>query len=501
MLPTKARSHSLANLESSASGEEYCGDCGAVVTELSLTADYSFEASAYANSNHIRHDTLGVAGDTPGARRLQKRRNQDMLRQAHEQIEALCQRLHQSGLTQRAQRIFTDAIIKLVAQPDRGKALFGKHTKGRVAAVVYVAAVESGQSVALASVAEAMQLDVFSVGSAAKEVIGLLGMHLQLADPLLWVERAIDRLLAYGTLQGQQGSDYEDVLECIAGTEQAARDMPRLLLGYLASASSERAGFKRIAGQTVDFCRFGDRHMGMNPASVTGTAVALALEHLLLRSGCTRSTQLKRCQRRVVVRLVALATNAGWNTLMKHVGDMQKSLVRAAQTVPWLRDTRVTQDSSIAHLGDILFCCEQARACLFTTQDETDDARRGSPPVAVGGVPALALDHIAGDAPAYARVQTRRAKRQKMLESQDPSDEARAIRRLCELGVDAGALLSLPMHTLVDVGAATARKHTLDQDKTMRARLDSTTIGADDMDEAELEAYIVPDGGRGRSLG
>ncbi|KAJ2631152.1 hypothetical protein GGF44_003988, partial [Coemansia sp. RSA 1694] len=469
-------------------GEEYCGDCGAVVNSIILTSNHSYDSERQFGSNYIRLPAHRDNSD-PASVRFHSRWSQDMVKQARSSISLACGSLGLSGLAERAERIFVDCSKRLMSPCLQVKAgVFGRNGLLRAVASVYIAALEANKALSLVDVAAATRLSVFAIGNAAKDVLSLLDMQLPLADPLLRIERAVNRVFGCALKSRTDTEERRNTMSHITGSAKAALGFPGQLLEFLAANEALRPKLIEVSGQVMAFEQQCSRHAGFNPGTLVCSAVAMGIEHLFVTAPDTEAGMLKRCQREVICRLAAFLNGSGQRTILRHVATLQQELVKASKATPWLAQTAITADTVAVYLAEILFCYEKTRSWLFGLRPEA--------PVA----PELEMRSLVADLtnpPSFARAQCTRERRHAILaaDNNDSATDKRsncgeeaAIKRLHQLGVDHDALLTLPLHTLEDIAPAVVRSRHLQDDR--RQQLDAPTVGPEDMSEEEVGEYL-----------
>lgn len=456
-------------INSGGEGEEYCGDCGAVLQTGQLTANFSYEAE---HASYFRHHHHSHQGDMI---RYNQRYNQDMLRLHKHQISSLCRQLGLSPtVADRANLLFEQTVHQLMQPQRQNCRIFGANADIRVAACLYIGALELKQVFGLVDIASVSRISVYKIGRAVKDIVSMLDLVLPTTDPLLRIERTVNRVFG-NALKCQTNPDERQLVvnQCQMATH-TAKEFPRQILKFVATHEHLRTKTIELAGQVVSFDQSCQRHSGVNPSTLVGAAVVLALEHLYIKSLDTDIGLLKRSQRQVICKLVAISCSAGHSSMFKHLTATQAALVVASQTVPWLPQTKVTNDSVAIYLPDILMCYDHAQSWLFTGDDSSE-----------------ILDTVSSlsyAAPAFRRAQARRNRRAQLLENPDGTDEASAIRRLGELGVDHQALLTLPLHTLNQLAKSQVRQN--DMEGSKRRRLDEPLVDSRDMEDDEVSMYL-----------
>ncbi|KAJ2775041.1 hypothetical protein IWQ57_000562 [Coemansia nantahalensis] len=469
-------------------GDEYCSECGAVLDSVLLTADSEHVPEGEEHRNYVPHLRRANKSD-PGDVRFHKTWNRGMTAEAHRSIGALCAALGMAGLGERSQRIFDDSVRALMGGGAR--VVFGRWTAARVCACVYVAAREAGRVLGLVDIAREARVGVFLVGREVKRAAAALGMQLPQPDPLLQAETAVNRLVGLATTARRDPALEAEVVAAVAAAARAAqKQLPAQLLAFLAGDPQLRPALVEATGALMEFDRACSRHTGVNPNTLVCAALALAVEHAYAASEHSDGRALKQGHRDVVIRLVALRNGAGHSTVAQHMAAMQKALVQASSAVPWLAGMSITRNSVAAHALDIAFCYGQAQSWVFSVR-ASPDADAPAAGNAVSALPGLlaALDK----APSFARAETRREHRARILDADAPPPaagdrEAAVVGRLCALGVARDALLALPLATLEQMLPAAARAHALTD--AARSRLDLPTVTAADMSDGEVDAYL-----------
>ncbi|KAJ2635669.1 hypothetical protein GGF40_003465 [Coemansia sp. RSA 1286] len=466
---------------------EYCSNCGRVTDNTEYASTQLSYAQTEYTGNFISYNNHVYNRDVMGDR-LHTRWNQKKLYNAHKQIFTLCQQMQQPGYVDRAKRVFSDYIAETMKNSAANTNVFDQNTEVRVAASVYIAGVEDSRGLALVDVATVARKNLFEVGAAVKQMASTLHLLLPLSDPQMQVTKLVDQLLASGTRCMDNTEEHDQNADLICVPQKKAQKIPHLLLEFLGNQGHmERAKLIRMAGRIVEFCRVGDSHTGMGPATVAGAAVALALEHVLIRKEVVEV--LGSGGRQVVVRLVALMAKAGPRVVQRYLMLTIERLCLIAERVPWLRDISVSADIVGMHLPDILFFHDSSRGWLFGSEpEESTDPRAETH----NQQEAVLIEPVDFDAPSFARAEDRRTRRQKILCSENNASENRSeasvVKQLWLMGVEKEALLNLPLHTLSDLQSVVERQRGLTDDD--KQRLDSETITANDMPDEEALAYL-----------
>ncbi|KAJ1964579.1 hypothetical protein GGI12_001322 [Dipsacomyces acuminosporus] len=486
-------------------GDAYCGDCGAVVDSLVLTSNYSYEAEQAQASNRIYFRLHATAGMSEKASdRLNKRWNQNMLQQINDSISNMCAQLGMVSIESRAQRLFLDMVQRMIDSLEAH--IFGRQGEIRAAACVYIAGIESGKSLTLVNIASVAYISVYIIGRAVRDVLRLLDMQLPLADPLLRVEKIVNRVFGQISLCEHDAEAKAALLSQISATAKSAAGFPSVLLGFMSADSELRPKLIEMTGKVMEFDRACNRHTGNNPNSLACAAAAVAIEHFFLAADSTTLSSIKRGQRDVIYKLVALPNGSSEHTLVKHVRSVLDALASASAATPWLADIKVTADNAAVYLPDILSCYTHARSFLFALRPESI---AGSSNTAKGLAKVVAK---LSEVPSYKRARLLRERRLAILKSVEPADpnaplepkpsqkqaekhgdddvqekEVAILRQLRLLGVDCSSLLTLPLSTLQEIASAASRNRDISgkgQD------LDSPTVGPEDMNDQELHAYL-----------
>ncbi|KAJ2856781.1 hypothetical protein J3B02_001403 [Coemansia erecta] len=466
---------------------EYCDNCGCVTDNT----EYADTQLSYAQNDYVGN-FISFNRDT-GIERLGMRWNRTKLIEAHRSIDTLCLQMRLLGVADRAKRIFSDFIGLMMRTSEAKSNVFDTFTDLRVAACVYIAAIEDNRSLTLIDVASVVHKNLFELGALVKQITSALDIRLPVTDPQMQVTRIVDKLIDCGSRCLDNAKDRNEIEELVAGVQKKSKKVPSLLIDFLGTrGNSVRAELIRLAGRTIEFCRVGDSHTGMNPMTIVGTAISISLEHVFVKHHDTMEfLQLSSCQRQVLVRLVALVTKTGPKVVLGYLAEIMRRLLKVAKGVPWLRDVAKKPDMVGWHLPDILFFQDSSRGWLFADNNlapnDSDQSAVTMQQVGVTG------ENI--DAPAFARAEKRRSRRQKMLcSTTEPSSanngqgEASVVKRLWQMGVDQEALLNLPLHTLSDLQNVVERQRGLTLDD--RKRLDSEVVSALDMSDQELNAYL-----------
>ncbi|KAJ2089115.1 hypothetical protein IW138_003695 [Coemansia sp. RSA 986] len=510
------------------SGDEYCGDCGAVLESIILTTGYSYESEHTTEGTQYVRVSRRMNRDDAASVRLHNRWNQEMIRQATARLTGVCRQLGMPlGVEKRAEHLFVESSKRLMeAQCDW---VFGRRTDVRVAACVYMAGLESGRPVTLVDVAGAVQTSVYAIGHETKQALALLGIRLPLLDPLLRVEQAVNRVFG-GVIKATSSSEQqESIIEQISGGKaksETSRKFASQLVEFVSSGEEQRVQVIEVSGQVMAFDQLCSRTTGISPNRLVCSAVSMSLEHLYVRAPETEEGVLKRCHREVIFRLVTLFNGAGQHTVLRHVSATQKALIEAGKIVPWLEGIKLTMDNVAVHLEGILFYYKQARSLLFAirekqTREEGEGEGEGEEEgeedaqADAGGSKAFesAVSGVVArlsKAPSFARAEERRERRAIIMSecayksdtgpvkqrnassgvaANEAQREVEVIRRLYRAGVDREALLSLPLHTLEHIGEVSSRRGALDDNG--RRRLDTETVGAEDMTDDEVLAYMT----------
>ncbi|PIA13023.1 hypothetical protein COEREDRAFT_11883 [Coemansia reversa NRRL 1564] len=488
-------------------GDEYCGDCGAVVDSVILTSDYSYEAREEQN-NYIRFKQHIDESD-PGDVRFHNAWNQSMIKEAHVMIGGICTNLGQNGIVDRTRVIFDKSVKGLMKA--KAKVVFGRNTVIRISACIYIAAQEDNRVVNLVDIARATHTSVFIIGREVKRTLRSLNMRFFESDPLLRAESSANRVFGFVLKTRDDTEMRKHTLDCISVSAKIGRLFPAQLLDFLSVREHLRPKLVEMTGLIMEFCRSCLLHTGMNPNTLACTAVAMGIEHIYVSCEDTDECALKRNQREVIFKFVSLSNGASHHTISRHVSATQKALIEASKTVPWLSGMKLTADSVSLHTADIVFCYGQARSWLFSLNPETpnDDVpavvststkvKSNMAEDTISGIPDL-ISKLS-KAPSFARAETQREHRIKLLDKcnknllensrdsnkGDDDRETVVIRKLQKLGVNRDTLLTMPIHTLEQIFSATARSRNLDGNAET---LDLPTVGPEDMSEDEVRLYL-----------
>ncbi|KAI9471125.1 hypothetical protein BX667DRAFT_517220 [Coemansia mojavensis] len=488
-------------------GDTYCGNCGTVLDEPELQAHYQYEPTQ-THTTYIPHLT-----DSPSSR-FSNQWSRERLREAHLLISSYTGRLELQDITERAQRIFDDYIRKRMEQCAWA---FGSTLEVRVAACVFVAAQAAGKQLFLVQLSKLISSSVFSIGREARQVIRTLDTlkdllaKAELADPTMQAETAVNRVFGYVHKTKQDPKFADKVLQLLIGPGKTVRAFPKQLLDFMQNETL-RPRMVATAALGVEFFRTCGLSTGINLNTQLCAAVSLAIEYYYKADSLELCT-LRRGHRDVIYKLVALPNSASPNTTARFSARAHKKLLEAAQTVPWLAKD-VSIDLAIGHLEDILFCCQQAQAWMFSvgTAEQHNDAESSGDLENYNSVEQLRISKVVSalsTAPAFAQAELLRQRREAILEriGQNPVSieaeavdgtiavndnaelnteerEARVLKRLWRLNVvDRNALLSLPLHTLEGFleAASMPRKN---------VELDAPNVGPEDMTNEELAAYL-----------
>ncbi|KAJ2778910.1 hypothetical protein GGI15_004041 [Coemansia interrupta] len=452
-----------AEVEGLDSTEEYCASCGAVLSDVGFqhtNATHTADPTVYIRHSDARYNAQATSS------RLSHRWNQAKLHQAHTRLHALCSRLGLQGQRERAQHLL-DAYFERVAQETAARQKVFGRTDELAAACAYVAAAEDGggrPGCALGQVAGRLGISVFALGASVNCVCRRLHVPLPQADALLRVLQGADVL---GSMAREQDDERARTLGMVAGRERAAQGVGALVLALLADQAEARRVARAAQGAYV-FCTADGRHAGFSPATVAGSALALALEHVAVQADGWGGRGMQKCQRAVVERLAGLAVGCGATSIQRFSLGVRRELCRVGGAAPGLRGRRLTPSDACVFLEDVVWFYQAARGVAGGALPE--DARRA---VEAAGVPG-----------AFARAENRRVRRSAMVGGPAGGGrEAGAVGALAGDGaVDPGAVLSLP-----DLGSMRGRERV--RGEAERRRLDGEHVDAADMSEAE--AYKI----------
>ncbi|KAJ2863470.1 hypothetical protein FB639_005288, partial [Coemansia asiatica] len=126
---------------------EYCDNCGCVTDNT----EYADTQLSYAQNDYVGN-FISFNRDT-GIERLGMRWNRTKLIEAHRSIDTLCLQMRLLGVADRAKRIFSDFIGLMMRTSEAKSNVFDTFTDLRVAACVYIAAIEDNRSLTLIDVA------------------------------------------------------------------------------------------------------------------------------------------------------------------------------------------------------------------------------------------------------------------------------------------------------------------------------------------------------------
>ncbi|KAJ1724088.1 hypothetical protein LPJ53_001609 [Coemansia erecta] len=470
------------------STEEYCASCGAVLSDASFShtnAAHDSDPGVYIRHTDPRYNTQSTDS------RLSNRWNQAKLHQAYRQLHGLCTRLGLPGQRERAQHLL-DAYAHKVAQETGPRQMVFGRVDEVLAACVYVAAAEDEgrRARALGDVAAELRISVFALGAAVGRLCRRLDLPQPQSDGPLRVAQGADTL---GTLARETGEERSRILGLISGKERAARGVAELLLTLLADDAVAR-GLARVAQMAYAFCVAEGRHAGFAPATVAGSALALALEQAAVAADGWGGRGMQRCQRAVAERLVALAVRCGATSVQRFSAGVRRELCHVGGAAPGLRGVRLTADEVCVYLDDVLVFYAAARSVAAEAAAEEE---KGVVATELPADAARALA-LAGVPRAFARAEKRRKRRREICDAGGGEEgegegeggrERRAVRALAgDGGVDDGAVLSLPVHTLEALGPVRRRER--GRSAGERARLDDEDVGVLDMSEAEIAQYM-----------
>ncbi|KAJ2513737.1 transcription factor TFIIIB subunit brf1, partial [Coemansia sp. RSA 2049] len=487
--------------------DEYCGDCGTVIESVILTTNYSYESEKTTEGQQYVRLPKRVDANDAASVRIHNSWSQDMIRQAVIRLTGICRQLGLQGIEKRAEFLFVESSKKMMETG--AEWVFGRRSNARLAACVYIAGLESGKPVTLVDVAGAVQVSAYTIGHEAKQALAMLEIRLPLLDPLLRVEQAVNRVFG-GVIKATCGNagEKDAMVEQLSGTGSKSatlRTFALRLMEFVSDSEKHRTRVIEVSGQVMAFDQLCSRSTGVNPNTLVCSAVSMGLEHLYVSAPHTSEGMLKRSHREVIFKLVALFNGAGQHTILRHVSATQKALIEAGKIAPWLSDIKLSMDNVAVHLEGILFSYGQAHALLFAvretrTQESTIDKAvlSGS-----GNFGSAVSDVVAkiSKAPSYVRSEARRERRKNILDryvsdsevepakwsgacnEDEAQRETRLIWSLYRAGIDREALLSLPLHTLEQIGNESIRSAALNQQD--RQRLDTEVVGVDDMAEDE----------------
>ncbi|KAJ2449900.1 hypothetical protein EV183_004631 [Coemansia sp. RSA 2336] len=480
-------------------GDTYCGDCGTVLDELELKAHHQYDPTQ-THTNYIPHAT-----DLPSSR-FSNQWSRERLREAHQLISSYTSRLELQDLTERAQRIFDDYIRKRMEQYVWA---FGASLEVRVAACVFVAAQAAGKQLFLVQLSKLISCSVFAIGREVRQVIWTLDTLKELlataeqVDPTMQAETAVNRVFGYVHKTRQDPKFADKVRQLIMGPGKTTRAFPKQLLDFMQNEAL-RPRMIATTALGIEFFRTCGLSTGINRNTQLCAAVSLAIEYYY-KADSLEPCALRRGHRDVIYKLVALPNSASPITTARFAGRAHKKLLEAAQTVPWLAND-LPIDEATGHLEDILFCCQQAQAWMFSvgTAEQHSDAESTEDSSSNERLRISNVVSALSTAPAFAQAERLRQRREAILErtGQSPVSieaeaadgtiaysnagldteerETRVLKRLQRLNVvDRSALVTLPLHTLEGLleAASMPRKN---------VELDAPNIGPEDMTNEDV---------------
>ncbi|KAI9500503.1 hypothetical protein BX070DRAFT_265481 [Coemansia spiralis] len=265
-----------SNIISSA-GDQYCGDCGAVLESIILTTHHSYEAEHAASGTKYQRISQHVDTSDPGSVRLHNRWNQEMIRQSKSAIVGLCRQLGIQNIAERAERMFVDSSRGFMSAGEEW--VFGRRTSVRIAACVYISALQDGKALTLVDIARTAQVSVYVIGHEAKRTLAILHIKLPLLDPLLRVEQAVNRIFGCALKTRDDTEERRLVVEQISGKTKKAQGFPVQLVDFIEANEELRPRLIELSGQIMTFDRICSLSTGVNPNTLVCSAVSMGLEH------------------------------------------------------------------------------------------------------------------------------------------------------------------------------------------------------------------------------
>ncbi|KAJ2510461.1 hypothetical protein H4217_007858 [Coemansia sp. RSA 1939] len=263
---------------------------------------------------------------------------------------------------------------------------------------------------------------------------------LPLLDPLLRVEQAVNRVFG-GMIKATCGNagEKDAMVERLSGT--GAKNSER-----------HRTRVIEVLGQVMAFDQLCSRSTGVNPNTLVCSAVSMGLEHLYVSAPHTSEGMLKRSHCKVIFRQAFLFA------------------VRETRTQESTNDKAALSGSAKFESAASDVVAKISKAPSYVWSEAQRERRKNIP------------DQYVSDS------EVEPAKWSGACNKDEAQRETRLIWSLYRAGIDRKALLSLPLHTLEQIGNESIGSAALNQQD--RQRLDTEIVGVDDMAEDEVLAYI-----------
>ncbi|KAJ2596057.1 hypothetical protein EV177_008012 [Coemansia sp. RSA 1804] len=278
--------------------------------------------------------------------------------------------------------------------------------------------------------AESVQVSAYKIGHEAKQTLAMLEIRLPLLDPLLRVEQAVNRVFG-GMIKATCGNagEKDAMVERLSGT-----------------------GAKSATLRIMAFDQLCSRSTGVNPNTLVCSAVSMGLEHLYVSAPHTSEGMLKRSHCKVIFRQAFLFA------------------VRETRTQESTNDKAALSGSAKFESAASDVVAKISKAPSYVWSEAQRERRKNIP------------DQYVSDS------EVEPAKWSGACNKDEAQRETRLIWSLYRAGIDRKALLSLPLHTLEQIGNESIGSAALNQQD--RQRLDTEIVGVDDMAEDEVLAYI-----------
>jgi len=174
-----------------ASGASVCTDCGVVVEENAIVSSVEFVEGAGGSSSMVgqfvsatssKAYTGGGSGGRGGRYGFSRDSRETTLANGRRRIQDVASRLRLGSLyVDAAHRLFTIAVEKNFVQ--------GRRTTHVVAACLYIACRQEKSQHMLIDFSDALQVNVYTLGTCFLKFRRLLGLKLEIIDPALYVYR------------------------------------------------------------------------------------------------------------------------------------------------------------------------------------------------------------------------------------------------------------------------------------------------------------------------
>ncbi|KAJ1918817.1 transcription factor TFIIIB subunit brf1 [Mycoemilia scoparia] len=327
---------SFASFGSYDTDNDTCMVCGAV-----NSASYGATTSNLVPDIYTNYNSSSLKTHSISANETRRKGIEAILRET----ESIARVLELTDLCDRAGNIFNLAIKKLI-ENDRHW-LLGKKGSIMAAACLYIAAREEGRPVMFISLADTLEVNVFTLGRVYKQILGITKLTVKEADPIAMIE----------TLS-------ENFFDTISNTnvEQATKSAPsyRLFIEKLREFCSKTHPIKvaELGSKLILMCGQGGITSGRNTNAIAWSVFIVALETLFI-SASPSNTTLKNGERNYLVEVCSAIGKVSNRTVTTRLRELLNMLISQSKELPWLKKLKINFKNITSFSGDIIEFCSQ----------------------------------------------------------------------------------------------------------------------------------------------